>query len=295
MTNNWLRYSNKSKIRNKPLSPELVNKLGNFLPGMGLEMEVFSGGQDGIGEGNRRTGSVRHDHGGAGDAFFYKDGRRLDWANPQDLPIFQDIIKNGRAAGLTGFGAGPGYMQPGSMHIGMGGNSAWGAGGRSKNAPAWLTEAYNAKPGVTLNSAPVPASATPTPSPSPLGTLGAIMGAGPSPVGAPVGPDGPKGREMWPMAKPGPAPLIANNSFPAAPSPLAGMMGSSGGVGGMLGGLGSIATALGGGGGGGQQAPSAPPPPNLQINRGDNASAAGLMASVMEKKRRGIPGMSLMG
>lgn len=70
---------------------------------MGITAEVFSGGQDA--EGPNRTGSHRHDHGGAGDVFFYKDGRRLDWGNPDDLPIFQDIVSRGKQAGITGFGA----------------------------------------------------------------------------------------------------------------------------------------------------------------------------------------------
>lgn len=149
MTNNttpWLRYANSGAKRNRPLDPKLVGALG-FLQDMGVEMEVFSGGQvtaqeaaQGMGS---RTGSVRHDHGGAGDAFFYKDGRKLDWANQNDLPIFQEIVKRARERGVTGFGAGDGYMQPGSMHIGFGSAGVWGAGGHGSNAPKWLQDAFN--------------------------------------------------------------------------------------------------------------------------------------------------------
>lgn len=140
---NWLNYANQSATRNQPLSPRLVNAL-SFLPEMGVTMEVFSGGQDA--EGPNRVGSHRHDHGGAGDVFFYKDGRRLDWSNPNDVPIYQDIVKRARANGVTGFGAGDGYMQPGSMHIGFGSEAVWGAGGKGANAPEWLRAAYSGAP-----------------------------------------------------------------------------------------------------------------------------------------------------
>lgn len=138
----WLLYSNQGATRNKPLSGELQTAM-SFLPEMGVSMEVFSGGQDGIGEGDQRTGSTRHDHGNAADVFFYKDGRRLDWANDADRPVFEEIVRRGKAAGLTGFGAGPGYMQAGSMHLGFGNPGVWGAEGSGANAPDWLRMAYD--------------------------------------------------------------------------------------------------------------------------------------------------------
>ncbi|MGW9232952.1 hypothetical protein ACWGPT_19010 [Pseudorhizobium sp. NPDC055634] len=149
----WLRYPNAGAKRNLPLNPKLVNSLG-FLEDMGVQMEVFSGGQVTKAEAKagkgRRTGSVRHDHGGSADVFFYKDGKKLDWANPQDLPVFQDIVRKARASGVTGFGAGPGYMQPGSMHIGLGSPSVWGAGGKGENAPKWLQDAFHGVPATEI-------------------------------------------------------------------------------------------------------------------------------------------------
>ncbi|MEB2843812.1 hypothetical protein [Endobacterium cereale] len=139
---NYIVYRNQGATRNKPLDEDLVKRLA-YLEQMGVTAQVFSGGQDGKGEGDRRTGSVRHDHGGAGDMFFHKDGKQLDWNNPDDLPIFKDIVSQGKANGITGFGAGPNYMQPGSMHVGMGNPGVWGAGGKSDNAPGWLKAAYN--------------------------------------------------------------------------------------------------------------------------------------------------------
>jgi hypothetical protein len=141
----WLRENTQGKIRDMPISENLRNAL-SFLPELGVEVEVFSGGQSPAGSGGKRTGSTRHDHGEAADVFFYKDGRKLDWNNPDDLPIFQEIVRRGRASGLTGFGAGPGYMQPGSMHIGFGAPAVWGAGGKGANAPDWLREAFNSTP-----------------------------------------------------------------------------------------------------------------------------------------------------
>lgn len=142
MTDDWLRYSNQRATRRQPISERLSKALG-FLSDLGVTMEVFSGGQPAKGSGLARIGSVRHDHGNAADVQFYKDGRRLDWARPEDQPIFEEIVSRGRAAGLTGFGAGPGYMRPGSMHLGFGTPGVWGAGGRSANAPSWLSRAFD--------------------------------------------------------------------------------------------------------------------------------------------------------
>lgn len=143
---NWLRYANQGATRSMPLSPDLVAALG-FLPELGLSAEVFSGGQPGIGSGGARVGSTRHDHGNAADVRFYDaSGRMLDWANPQDQAIFADVVRRGKAAGITGFGAGPGYMSPGTMHLGFGAPGVWGAGGQGANAPEWLRTAYGAAP-----------------------------------------------------------------------------------------------------------------------------------------------------
>jgi hypothetical protein len=141
----WLNYANQGATRNQPIAPELAQALG-FLPEMGITMDVFSGGQPAQGSGGARVGSVRHDDGGSADVFFNQNGRRLDWANPDDVPIYQDIVRRARANGVTGFGAGDGYMQPGSMHVGFGTPAVWGAGGRGANAPEWLRAAYDGAP-----------------------------------------------------------------------------------------------------------------------------------------------------
>lgn len=159
MAADWLRYANQGATRNQPISPELMEAL-SFLSDLGVTMEVFSGGQPA--QGPNRVGSHRHDHGRSADVFFHKDGRRLDWANDADRPIFGDIVSRAKAAGVTGFGAGPDYMQPGSMHIGFGSPAVWGAGGKSANAPDWLRAAYDSAPAASMPAQAV-ASAAPAP------------------------------------------------------------------------------------------------------------------------------------
>lgn len=55
-----MRYNNSGAIRNKPVTTELEGKLDRAIStvmGIGYTAEIYSGGQ----EGNRRTGSIRHD------------------------------------------------------------------------------------------------------------------------------------------------------------------------------------------------------------------------------------------
>lgn len=138
----WLRYGNQSAVRNQPLSGELVNAMG-FLGDLGITMEVFSGGQGTAAEGGPRVGTDRHDDGRSADALFFRGDEQLDWANPEHQPIFQQIVREAKSRGVTGFGAGPNYMRPGSMHIGFGNPAIWGAQGRGANAPDWLRAAFN--------------------------------------------------------------------------------------------------------------------------------------------------------
>ena len=137
----WLQYANENAVRNQELSPELVKVL-SFLPEMGLELEVFSGGQPEIGTSDARVGSVRHDRGNAADVFLRRDGQRLDWANQEHLPVFEEVVRRAKAGGVTGIGAGFGYMQPGSMHIGFGNEAVWGTQGKRENAAEWLVNSF---------------------------------------------------------------------------------------------------------------------------------------------------------
>lgn len=142
----WLTYDNQGATRNDPLSPELVQSM-SFLGDMGVTMRVTSGGQEN--NTTEGTGSTRHNHGNAADADFYIGDHKLDWNNPQDLPIFQQIVTQARANGVTGIGAGDDYMGAGRMHVGFGNPGIWGADGKGANAPDWLTTAYNGAPAGT--------------------------------------------------------------------------------------------------------------------------------------------------
>lgn len=167
--NDWLKYSNQGATRNDPLDPALVSAM-SFLPGLGIAMDVISGGQEAAGEGGSRTGSTRHDHGKAADVDFYKDGRKLDWNNPDDMPILVQIVQTAKANGVTGIGAGDDYMGAGRFHVGFGNPGVWGAGGKGANAPDWLRSAYG---GVDAGKAPSPGNATPW---QPQGQQNALAG-----------------------------------------------------------------------------------------------------------------------
>lgn len=186
MAADYIRYANQGATRNMPLDSRLVDAF-KFLPELGVAMEVFSGGQPGKGSGGRRVGSTRHDHGHAADVFFSRGGQRLDWGNPEHQPVFQDIVQRAKAAGVTGFGAGPGYMQQGAMHVGFGNPGVWGAGGRGANAPSWLREAYGAGPAAQMVASAAP-QAPGTPAPA--------MGPGRNVADLPVGQAAPAGQQV---------------------------------------------------------------------------------------------------
>lgn len=142
-----ISYANQNATRNKPIDDKLVGAT-SFLQGMGIRMEVYSGGQDGKGEGDKRTGSVRHDHGGAGDVHLIDErtNRKLSEDNPQDIPILQSIFQQMRQNGVTGIGAGKDYMGADKFHVGFGKEGTWGKDGKGANAPAWLKAALDGVP-----------------------------------------------------------------------------------------------------------------------------------------------------
>ena len=192
----WYQYKNQGAIRNDPLSAKLIEAM-DFLPGMGIEMNVTSGGQEAHGEGGNRTGSTRHDHGNAFDGYFTRDGRKLDWNNADDVPVLQEIVRRARSVGVTGFGAGNDYMGPGQMHVGYGTPGVWGAEGRGVNAPAWLTEAFTAGGAPFVSSRPQARPEASTPASAPL-----------APASVPTMPPAPT-LDVLPLAIPAaPAPIL---------------------------------------------------------------------------------------
>ena len=91
----------------------------------GLDVEVFSGGQH---EHGLRTGSHRHDEGGAADLKLRDPttGQLLDMRKPEDAARMRQFVSSAVHAGATGVGAGVGYMGPSSMHVGGGHPASWG-------------------------------------------------------------------------------------------------------------------------------------------------------------------------
>ena len=136
----YISYSNQNAVRSQPLDPRMAQALA-YLEDMGITMDVYSGGQHAKGSGQPRVGSTRHDGGLAADAHLMRGDERLDWRNPEHEPIFREFVQRGRQAGLTGFGAGEGYMGP-AIHVGYGTPAVWGAEGKGENAAPWLREAY---------------------------------------------------------------------------------------------------------------------------------------------------------
>lgn len=135
-----------STIRNQPINSNLENVLKAAADAAGVSgIVIGSGGQPSAAEGGNRTGSTRHDDGGAADLqLIGPDGRVLDFTNPADLPIIQAFVSYAHANGATGIGAGTDYMGNNTLHVGSGAEGVWGAGGEGANAPEWLTTAFNA-------------------------------------------------------------------------------------------------------------------------------------------------------
>lgn len=121
--------------RNLPLQADLKNKIqaAAAATGDGIGIVVQSGGQvtreeaaAGLG---RRTGSTRHDHGGAGDIKLTRNGQVLDFNTNRD--VYVQFAKNAAAAGLTGIGV---DEAKGYIHAGGGPKAAWGyRGGANGN------------------------------------------------------------------------------------------------------------------------------------------------------------------
>lgn len=127
--------ANRGATRNDPLQPDLQNKLkaAAAATGEGISIQVHSGGQEtreevAAGTGSR-TGSVRHDHGGAADLRLVRNGEVLDFNANRDL--YRKFAENAAAAGLTGIGV---DEAAGYIHAGGGSQAAWGYRGKSASS-----------------------------------------------------------------------------------------------------------------------------------------------------------------
>jgi hypothetical protein len=174
-----LLYANQGSIRNLPLKPELASIYQRAAEKAGIDaIRVISGGQEATGP--HRTGSHRHDLGGAGDIQLISGGRPLDFTNKDDLPRITSFLQASKELGAAGIGAGSNYMGNTTYHVGFGTPGVWGGEGKGANAPAWLVNALGGvKPGsvgTTLTTSPVVASAAPA-APAAPGTASDPMAA----------------------------------------------------------------------------------------------------------------------
>jgi len=145
--------------RRLPLQEKLSSQLQAAASslGPGYDVQVISGGQvtkaeaaAGLGQ---RTGSERHDHGGAGDVRIMFNGKPVTPA--ENRKLYLQFAENAAAAGVTGIGIDEGGQY---IHLGGGPKSAWGygkEGGRSKYLPddfkaaverGWMGEPLGTKP-----------------------------------------------------------------------------------------------------------------------------------------------------
>ena len=154
-------------IRNLPISEELKRVLVHAAEVAGVdEVLINSGGQPAKGEGGRRTGSTRHDHGRAADLQLIVGGRTKTFTDTSADPVVVRFVTACAANGATGIGAGVGYMGNRTIHVGFGTSVSdhtrltWGAKGRSANAPQWLRDAAAA--GWEAGSADAPGAASKT-------------------------------------------------------------------------------------------------------------------------------------
>jgi len=142
------------QTRNKKIQPKLMNVLRTAASQIGVDVVIFSGGQDAEGTPNaRRTGSSRHDDGYAADVWIYNSSTTA-LSTKTNSQLVSDFISACVAAGAKGIGAGPGYMGNSGIHVDLWGtakgSSIWGAGGKADNAPQWVKDAYSNSRNVTV-------------------------------------------------------------------------------------------------------------------------------------------------
>ena len=131
----------KAAVRKQKISSKLQKVLDYASAQAGVEVDIWSGGQPGIGSGLPRVGSTRHDHGNAADLDLYvtENGqrRKLSSKNPKDRLKIAEFIKHSAAAGAGGIGTGQGYMGDGRIHVGFGKPATWGGGMTGDYKHAW--------------------------------------------------------------------------------------------------------------------------------------------------------------
>lgn len=157
-----ITMANRGATRNDPLDKDIANKIKAAAAATGVDVQVHSGGQETAAEiahrraqGDKsggRTGSVRHDHGGAADLRLVRNGKVLPFNENREL--YAKFAENAAAAGLAGIGV---DEAAGYIHAGGGSEASWGYRGRSaknKFLPQDFRDAIERGRGSKLESKP---------------------------------------------------------------------------------------------------------------------------------------------
>lgn len=138
------------KIRNLPVQQGVLNKIALAAAATDprISIKIVSGGQPSADQGGRRTGSTRHDNGGAADIVLQIDGK--DVLPGDDPALYEAFFENAAAAGINGMGH---YSW--GIHLGGGSVAFWGPTTRSASADPRFKAAVDRGRGKSLNG-PVP-------------------------------------------------------------------------------------------------------------------------------------------
>ena len=136
------------QIRNKPIQPKLFSILETAAKATGVELVIFSGGQDQEGRGTRRTGGTGHDNGFAADVWLYKSSADKESGKlsvSRDTGIMKKFAKECFLAGANAVGVGEGYMGGVGVHVDIAtyrnDQGMWGKTHSWRSAPGWLKQA----------------------------------------------------------------------------------------------------------------------------------------------------------
>lgn len=126
------------KIRDKPVQGWVFDGMARAAAATDprIAIKIVSGGQDGAGEGGKRTGSTRHDHGHAADIVLVVDGKPVRPSENKEL--YATFLRNAAAAGMTGLG----HYEWG-IHVGGGPKAAWGPDKTSNTLDPTFAKAIN--------------------------------------------------------------------------------------------------------------------------------------------------------
>ncbi|RUP37534.1 MAG: hypothetical protein EKK63_14635 [Acinetobacter sp.] len=139
-------YTNENATRNQKVKKSLFDALDKISKELGMDFEIYSGGQPAKGSKGKRVGSTNHDNhgdgGGAADVIFKKDGKIFDLES--DPKLKETLVRRLKEEGVNQFGYGKGYMKgTTSAHIGMDNSGimkVWGADKTRKTADPLISK-----------------------------------------------------------------------------------------------------------------------------------------------------------